>query len=336
MTATLPAEVTATQVLVQPALREAVDRLRPPMRRLVTYHLGWTDERGHAVDGGDGGKALRPAIALLAAEAVRVSPEAALPGAVAVELVHNFSLLHDDVMDGDLERRHRPTVWRQFGTPAAILAGDALLTLAMDVLDRAADPAATRCLTTTVQDLIVGQSQDVEFEQRVDVSVAECLEMAEGKTAALMRCAAEVGALLGRASPVAAELLAEFGRCLGMAFQLVDDLLGIRGHPEVTGKPVLADLRIRKKSVPVVAALGSGTADAAVLRELYRRPEPPTEEELRTMAQLIERSGALDWTRDRAQGYVAEARACLDRLGPPVPIHAALSELTRFVVERDR
>ncbi|MFC4003526.1 polyprenyl synthetase family protein [Prauserella oleivorans] len=335
MTVTLPAEVSASQALVRPALRAAVDELPGAMRRVVSYHLGWTDEHGEPADGG-GGKALRPALALLAAQAVRARPEVAVPGAVAVELVHNFSLLHDDVMDGDVERRHRPTVWRLFGTPAAILAGDSLLTLAIDVLDRSADPVATRCLTAAVQDLIAGQAADVDFETRLDVDPQECLAMAEGKTAALMRCSAEVGALLGRASPVAARLLAEFGRCLGMAFQLVDDLLGIWGSPEVTGKPVLADLRVRKKSVPVVAALTSGTEDGAALRRLYQQPDPPSEEDLTTMAQLIERSGALDWTRDQARQYVVRATTCLDRLHPPEPIHAALADLTRFVVERDR
>ena len=131
---------------------------------------------------------------------------------------------------------------------------------------------------------------------------------------------------------VAARLLAEFGRCLGMAFQLVDDLLGIWGSPEVTGKPVLADLRVRKKSVPVVAALTSGTEDGAALRRLYQQPDPPSEEDLTTMAQLIERSGALDWTRDQARQYVVRARTCLDRLQPPEPIHAALADLTRFTI----
>ncbi|NIJ12352.1 geranylgeranyl diphosphate synthase type I [Saccharomonospora amisosensis] len=335
MTATLPTEVTATHAIVQPALRDAVAGLEPAMRKVVSYHLGWTDENGESADGG-GGKALRPALALLAAQAVRSAPEAALPGAVAVELVHNFSLLHDDVMDGDLERRHRPTVWRLFGTPAAILAGDALLTLAVDTLERAADPVATRCLTAAVQRLINGQSADVGFEHRVEVGLAECLEMADGKTASLMRCSAELGALLGKADPVQTELLAEFGRCLGMAFQLVDDLLGIWGSQEITGKPVLADLRVRKKSVPVVAALTSGTGEGDALREFYRQSHPPTEEELRTMADLIERSGALAWTRERAQDYVVEARSCLDRIAAPSPIHAALSDLTRFIVERDR
>lgn len=335
MTATLPSEVTATKSLVQPALREAVAHLSPSLHRVASYHLGWTDQHGNPVDGG-GGKALRPALALLAAQAVRAEPEAALPGAVAVELVHNFSLLHDDVMDGDTERRHRPTVWRLFGTPAAILAGDALLTLAVDVLDRTGNPAATRCLTAAVQRLIAGQTADVEFEHRTDVGLRECLDMAEGKTGSLMGFAAEIGAVLGGGTAAETALLAEFGSALGMAFQLVDDLLGIWGSPDVTGKPVLADLRVRKKSVPVVAALDSGTPDGAALRELYRHTEHPTEEEIRTMADLIERSGALAWTRDRAHRYVSEASACLDRLAPPAPIHAALSDLTRFVLERDR
>ncbi|WP_199432329.1 polyprenyl synthetase family protein [Qaidamihabitans albus] len=335
MTATLPAEVTATRTLVQPALHAAVDELDPAMRRVVGYHLGWVDENGETVTDG-GGKALRPALALLAAQAVRADAVAALPGAVAVELVHNFSLLHDDVMDGDVERRHRPTVWRLFGTPTAILAGDALLTLAVDVLERAAVPAATSCLTESVQQLISGQSKDIDFERRTDVALGECLEMAEGKTGALMRGAARIGGLLGGAAPEVAGLLGGFGGNLGMAFQLVDDLLGIWGSPEVTGKPVLADLRVRKKSVPVVAALDSGTAEGAALRQLYRQSDPPTEEELHRMAELIERSGALAWTREAAQRYVVEAQACLDRLRPPAEIHAALGELTRFVVERDR
>lgn len=334
MTATLPSEVAATQALVQPALRTAVAGLEPSMHRVISYHFGWTDENGAPTDG-DSGKALRPALVLLAAQAVRATPEAALPGAVAVELVHNFSLLHDDVMDGDTERRHRPTVWRLFGTPTAILAGDALLTLAMQVLDRAC-PAVTGGLTTAVQRLIAGQSADVGFEHRIDVELSECLDMAGGKTGALMRFATEVGALLGGAGPATAALFAEFGHNLGMAFQLVDDLLGIRGSPEATGKPVLADLRVRKKTVPVVAALNSGTRAGAALRDLYRQSDPPTKEELHTMADLIDRSGALAWTRDRAQRYVVKAVSCLDQVAAPAPIHAALNDLTRFILERDR
>src|SRR5690606_28907190 len=172
MTAILPSEVSATQQLVQPALREAVTTLTPTMRRIVSYHFGWTDEHGEVVNGGRG-KALRPALALLAARAAGAPPESALPGAVAVGLVHDLSWLHDDVMAGDTERRHRPTAWRLFGTPAAILAGDALLTLAMEVLDSVGERSANQRLAAAVHRLIEGQSADIEYESRTIVSVEE-------------------------------------------------------------------------------------------------------------------------------------------------------------------
>lgn len=335
MTAILPSEVSATQQLVQPALREAVTTLTPAMRRIVSYHFGWTDEHGEVVNGG-GGKALRPALALLAARAVGAPPESALPGAVAVELVHNFSLLHDDVMDGDIERRHRPTAWRLFGTPAAILAGDALLTLAMEVLDSVGERSANQRLAAAVHRLIEGQSADIEYESRTIVSVEECLDMEDGKTASLMACSAELGALLGGADDRTVAALGDFGRNLGMGFQLVDDLLGILGSPEVTGKPVLADLRVRKKSVPVVVALNADTDSAAALQEFYRRERPPNEDDVRTMAALIEDTGAITWTRERAHRYIAAAETSLATVNPPEEVRAALADLTRFVVERDR
>lgn len=334
MTTTLPAPVGAAQALVQPALRKAVAELHPSMRRIVGYHLGWTDEFGHPASDG-GGKALRPTLALLSARAVGADPDAALPGALAVELVHNFSLVHDDVMDGDAERRHRPTVWKLFGVPAAILAGDAMLTLAVEVLGQAADPAAARCLTDAVQELIVGQSEDVDFEVCGAVGLAQCLEMAAGKTGALMRCATEIGAVLGGGSPDQVAALRAFGAHLGLAFQLVDDLLGIWGAPEVTGKPVLSDLRSRKKSVPVVAALNSETREGTELALLYAEPEPGDESQLHEMARLMAESGALEWTRREARAQVLQAQECLECVGAPSEIELSLRELAAFMTERD-
>ena len=334
MTATLPTSLATMGQLVQPGLRKAVAELNPSVRHVVSYHLGWTDERGNPTSGG-GGKALRPALASLSALAVGAQPECALPGAVAVELVHNFSLLHDDVMDGDVQRRHRTTAWRLFGVPAAILAGDAMLTLAVDVLERAAEPLATRCLTDAVQRLIAGQSMDVEFEHRHDVTLDECLAMAEGKTGALMRAATSIGAVLAGASPTAVADLEQFGAHLGLAFQLVDDLLGIWGSPQVTGKPVLADLRVRKKSVPVVAALTSDTPAGDELREMYLATDPPTEQELHTMADLVVKAGGLAWTETEARRQAHAAYACLDALDPPPDPRQALWELACFVTERE-
>jgi len=343
MTAVLPIQVTAARDLVEPALRRVVDELAPSMRTISRYHFGWADEHGRETPGG-GGKALRPALTLLSAQAAGGDATKAVPAAVAVELVHNFSLLHDDVMDNDLERRHRPTAWTVFGVPAAILAGDALLTLAIETARRGSDLAVSGevigCLNRAVQDLIVGQSSDVEFERRTDVTLPECLGMAAGKTGALMRCASSIGALAVGADQRTVALLAEFGDHLGLAFQLVDDLLGIWGSPDVTGKPALADLRSRKKSVPVVAALNSGTEAANRLAQLYFQPDQPDqvddEAALIAMADLVERAGARAWTEAEADRHIQQAEQCLAALSAPPLVTDALRATALFVTRRDR
>src|ERR1700756_4557963 len=260
----MPAGVAVARDLVGPATEAALSRLSPGVRRVAAYHYGLADADGSPVRVGSG-KALRPALALLSARAAGAAAERGVTPAVAVELVHNFSLLHDDIMDNDLERHHRPTAWTVFGVGPAILAGDALLALANDLLleDNApGGPWAARCLSTAVQRLIAGQSEDLAFETRGDVTLPECVEMAGDKTAALMACACTIGAVHVGAPPHLAMGLAEFGGHVGLAFQLTDDLLGIGGATEVTGKPVRADLRARKKSLPVVAALTSGSPAA--------------------------------------------------------------------------
>jgi geranylgeranyl diphosphate synthase, type I len=350
MTAVLPNEVTAARDAVEPALRRAVDELAPSMRTISRYHFGWADELGSDTPGG-GGKALRPALTMLAAQAAGGDPALAVPAAVAVELVHNFSLLHDDVMDNDVERRHRPTAWTVFGVPAAILAGDALLTLAVETARRDSRPDVAgeviACLNDAVQRLIVGQSADVDFERRTDVTLPECLSMAAGKTGALMRCSSAIGAIAVGADSATVATLAEFGDHLGLAFQLVDDLLGIWGSPSVTGKPALADLRARKKSMPVVAALNSGTEAAARLAELYFEADAPLsgidaadsvddEAALIAMADLVERAGGRAWAESEADRHIAEAERCLMALGAPPAVTEALRATALFVTRRDR
>lgn len=185
--------------LVDPALREAVQRLPIPMRRAIGYQLGWFDEHGRPSEG-SAGKGLRQALVLLSAEAVGGRAESAVHAAVAVELVHNFSLVHDDIMDGDETRRHRPTVWASFGVPVATLAGDALLALAFEVMVSSASATAlpiSRTLARALLELVRGQSEDVEFETRDDVRRDEYVRMATGKTAALFGCACAAGATMG-------------------------------------------------------------------------------------------------------------------------------------------
>jgi geranylgeranyl diphosphate synthase, type I len=322
--------------LVEPALHAAVGSLPASTRRIAGYHLGWWDSQGAHVSGGTG-KAIRPTLVLLSAAVVGGSPREAVPGAVAVELVHNFSLLHDDVMDGDLTRRHRPTAWSVFGIGAAILAGDALLTLALDVLAASNHPAAgaaMRALSAAVQELVEGQCVDVEFERRSTVDLAECQNMAMAKTAALIGGACALGAMFGQASPDRVSNLRAFGEELGLAFQHVDDLLGIWGKPRATGKPVYSDLRNRKKSLPVVAALTSNTAAGEELAELYALDRPLTDDELPRMADLVERAGGRAWSRSQADELVARALVRLDTLGPS-PVAAELSDLARLLIRRD-
>jgi geranylgeranyl diphosphate synthase, type I len=323
--------------LVDPALHRAVDTLPDSMRVIAGHHFGWWDEHGDPVRA-SGGKAIRPALALLAAEAAGGHPDTATPAAVAVELVHSFSLLHDDVMDGDMTRRHRPTTWAVFGVNAAILAGDALLTLAFDVLaagGHPAAPAAMRRLSTAVQDLVEGQSADVSFEQRADVVLPECLTMAERKTAALLGCACGIGALFGGGSAGQVERLRRFGERLGLAFQLVDDLLGIWGDSAVTGKPVYSDLRQRKKSLPVVAALTSGTPAGRELAELYGRDRKLSDAELVRAAELIDRAGGRAWCRAKSDEVLAGALHELWSADPRKRAAAELAAVARMVTRRD-
>ncbi len=322
---------------VEPALREAVDTLPAATRLVAGHHFGWWDERGQPVQAG-GGKAVRPALVLLSAEAAGGRPDAAAPAAVAIELVHSFSLLHDDVMDGDVTRRHRPTAWTVFGMGAAILTGDALLTLAYDVLATSGPACANdgmRRLSVAVQALVAGQCADISFETRSDVELPECLTMAEGKTGALLGCAAGLGALFGGGSPAQVDRLRTFGDRVGLAFQLVDDLLGIWGDPQLTGKPVHSDLRQRKKSLPVVAALTSGTPSGRELGELYRREQPLPDADLVRAAELIDAAGGRAWCQTRADELLAEA---LDELWASAPAEHAAAELVtlaRMVTHRD-
>jgi geranylgeranyl diphosphate synthase, type I len=336
VTAVMPEGVAIARDLVGPAIEASIARLTPDVRVVAAYHLGLADADGNPTRSGSG-KALRPALALLSARAAGSPPERGVTAAVAVELVHNFSLLHDDIMDGDTERRHRPTAWTVFGVGGAILAGDALLALAQELLLESEMPHsawAARCLSTAVQRLIGGQGSDLAFEKRDDVTLSECLDMAGDKTAALMACACSIGAMHLGAPPALAMGLAGFGNHVGLAFQLTDDLLGIWGAPEVTGKPVRADLRARKKSLPVVAALSSGTPEAAELRIMLNRTEPLSEDDLILAADLVTAAGGRKWAEDEADAQLAAANASLADVDIPVDVHAELTAIAEFITAR--
>ncbi|HEX5742260.1 MAG TPA: polyprenyl synthetase family protein [Pilimelia sp.] len=328
-----------SRTLVEPALREAVESLPESLRHICGYHFGWQEPSGTPRRAA-GGKALRAALALVAGEAVAGVARAALPAAVAVELVHNSSLLHDDVMDRDLTRRRRPSAWSVFGESPALLAGDALLALAYGSL--AAGTLATpvepgiRMLGRAVNEMLAGQHEDLSFARRASVGLEECLATAEAKTGALLGYACGLGAWAAGADADLTASLTEFGRRLGLAFQLADDLLGIWGDPACTGKDRFADLRTRKKSLPVVAALQSGTAAADALAALYKQHDPLTAAQLRRAADLIDAAGGRRWAQRQAAHLLTECALILADAAVPAAAAAKLRILAAFATARRR
>ena len=305
-----------------------------PMSEMIAYHLGWTGEKPLTR-----GKRLRPLLTLLACAAAGGDWRHALPAASAVELIHNFSLVHDDIQDNSAERRGRPTVWKIWGLPQAINTGDALLILSRLGLDRLlllGTPPSTilqvhRRLDEACLHLTQGQHLDLAFEDRKSVAVAEYLEMIEGKTGALVAAATASGALLASADEPTVEAYFQYGRRLGLAFQMQDDILGIWGEPEVTGKPAGDDLRARKKTLPVLCGLqnspeftefwGSGHSD------------DPT---IRRMTQTLEQAGADGYARALAAEHTHHALGELERASPKGDAGRELRDLTLRLLHRDR
>ena len=321
----MPAAFARARSLLAPALQDAIGRLSPELWPAVRHHLN------------AGGKHVRATLALLSAAAAGADEPTGLPAAVAIELVHNFSLVHDDIVDGDRERRHQPTVWAKFGQGTAIIAGDALVTLAVQVLLAEETPGAVRAarvLADATQEMIAGQADDMAFERRADITVAECLTMEARKTGALLGCAASIGAILADAPVAMIDALADYGRHLGLAFQAVDDLLGVWGRSDVTGKPVGGDLRQHKKTLPIATAIRSADGRRAEL--LAALNGPMTDGSVRRVTDLLATYDARRQTEAIADENLAAALVALDRV-PLAPSAAAqLAEIARFVVERDR
>ncbi|MGK5545134.1 polyprenyl synthetase family protein [Streptomyces sp. URMC 127] len=328
--------------LVEPALKDAVAALPEPEARIAGYHRGWRepdDSAPPAVPAArHGGKAVRAALALLSARAVGGPATCAVPGAVGVELIHDFSLLHDDVIDGDPLRRHRPAAWSVYGIPAAVLAGDALLVTGLHVLSASASCAADAVVREVVDmlgELLNGQSQDVSFERSRRVTAEQYLVMAEGKTGALMGCACALGGLLAQAPDDRVAGLRDFGRRLGVAFQCVDDLLGIWGTSGRSGKPVGTDLATRKKSLPVVAALADEGPAGRRLAALYEQPDPFGEPEIALATTLIEEAGGREKTEQQVEQQTVAAVRALTRAEPAPEVYRQMQEIAALLTSRD-
>lgn len=349
--------------LLQNALQREVARLRMHSSSLAIpeldsfygqlgYHLGWLDAHFAPVQH-NAGKLLRPTLLLLAYEAAgaceatskreeRTHLAHVLPAAVAIELLHNFTLIHDDIEDGDRERRSRPTAWAVFGTPQAINLGDGLASLShqalFTLLDEGVDAdlvaRLSYCFDRATLTVIEGQHMDLCFETQEQVTVAQYLEMITRKTAALLACAAEMGARLGCRDELTIKALHQFGWHLGTAFQVRDDLLGIWATREESGKMPAGDVLRRKKTLPVLHAIQHASPqDHVWLRTFYSQQEAPGSEQVDQVLSILERTHSRAYCQHFLTEHCLLARDALRRVTPPaVPLaQEAIADLGALI-----
>jgi|YNPNPStandDraft_1061719.scaffolds.fasta_scaffold03464_3 geranylgeranyl diphosphate synthase type I len=340
----MPQELSVYLDAIEDALRRDLAVREPlvaPLYQMMHYHLGWLDASFAPVNAARG-KRLRPLLCLLACEAVGGDWRRALPAASAIELIHNFSLLHDDIEDRSETRRHRSTVWSLWGLAQGLNTGDAMWALARLAALRLTEQGFTaelvlrvvKLLDETCLELCTGQYLDLAFEAAPSVSLAAYERMITGKTAALLAAALACGALLGGAGEEVVAAYGASGRELGLTFQIVDDILGIWGDPATTGKSAADDILTKKKTLPVLYAFAweaeRGYGDLAAL---YARPVLG-EQDLPAVLALLERAGAQAYARQRAQEHLHKTLEHLCSTGIVHPAQEALRELALSLVER--
>jgi geranylgeranyl diphosphate synthase type I len=315
-----------------------VDNNHPdPFYGMMQYHMGWVNEDFLPVTV-HGGKRIRPLLTMLTCKASAGDWTKAVPAAVAVEILHNFSLVHDDIEDVSPTRRGRNTVWKIWGEAQAINSGDAMFALAHLTLARLTNsnvPSVTvvRALQRfdeTCLSLTHGQYSDMDFEAREVVQVDEYIEMITGKTAVLLSLCAELGALIAGQDDNSIAHYAEFGLNLGLAFQVIDDILGIWGDESKTGKSAATDIITKKKTLPVLYGLERSNE----LTNLYRHMEAD-DDFVREVVTLLDELGAREYASARAATYSTVALQHLQDANPTGEAGEALLQLADMLMQRD-
>ena len=306
--------------------------------KMVSYHMGWADEAGRE-QSVKTGKLVRPSLCLWACAACGGEVEWALGAAAAIEWFHNFTLVHDDIQDGDRKRHNRETVWSLWGVPQAINAGDAMQAQAFRMIAAGADrpERALRAISALADAglvVIEGQCLDLELEGQVDANLRSYLRMVAAKTGALLGASLETGAIAAGADEPLAQLFRQAGRLLGTAFQIRDDWLGMYGDPALTGKSSTADAGRYKMTFPVVASLGvMSTLQRRRLREIFRARHEDPEPKLRA---LLDEVGGDDLTRTAAIRYAEKAVAALARSPISKGSLEEFEEVAYYVATRSR
>jgi len=305
-----------------------------PFYEMLTYHMGWTGE-GAGPDAT--GKRIRPLIVLLVTASREPKWLCASPAAGAVELVHNFSLVHDDIQDNSDKRRGRTTIWKKWNMAQAINVGDALFVISdQAILDLSKDYSAdivvktARVIHDACLDLTRGQYLDMAYENRNDLSIEDYWKMIEGKTAALLSACTQVGAILGGTDDRTIEQYRIFGRDLGLAFQVQDDILGIWGNEALTGKSTAGDLVEGKNSLPILYGISQKGKFAQRWNASAIQPE-----EVAEVAQMLVSEGARDYAQHEAQRLTNQAIGTLDKINPKNEAGYALVDLTNKLLNRE-
>ncbi len=322
---------------IEKNLTKQVGRLDQPLTHpfygMLTYHLGW-DGEGAGPEAT--GKRIRPLLVLMVVEACGGKWLRAVPAAAAVELIHNFSLVHDDIQDHSEKRHGRPTVWKKWGGPMAINVGDALFVLANLAMTDLSEtyPAETvvkvvKILEEQCLQLTDGQFLDMSYEGRTDMSVEDYWPMIQGKTAALLAACTQIGALLGGSDERSQELYRLFGQQLGLAFQVRDDLLGIWGQEHLTGKSASSDLVEGKNTLPVLYGISKKGRFAQRWEQGSIRPE-----EVQAVAQMLEDEGGREFTAGEAQRLSRLALETLRSVNPDEEAAESLAELVERLAGR--
>ncbi|MEA3339036.1 MAG: polyprenyl synthetase family protein [Chloroflexota bacterium] len=320
------------------AVVQTADPHRAGLFGMLRYHMGWADAAFNPCQPRTG-KRIRPILCLLTCEACGGDWEQALPAAAAVELMHNFTLIHDDIEDQDETRHGRSTVWVLWGEAQAINVGDtlfALSQLALLQLSERGVPAETviealHCLNHTCVDITAGQYLDIGFESQNDVSIKDYVAMVEGKTAALAACSCEMGALIAAAPAAQRERLGVFGYHMGLAFQMRDDVLGIWGNTSVTGKPAGADIARRKKSLPIL----HGLEQSAELRALLAQ-DALSVDDVHRATELLEETNSREYAEQLTLEHHSQALVALEEADVQGPAAQALHELAQALLHRER
>jgi geranylgeranyl diphosphate synthase type I len=325
------------------ALRKSLATDHLPVYQMLRYSMGWSSIHGNS-SVITVGKALRPTLCLFACEATGGPASKALPAAVSLELIHNFSLIHDDIQDRDETRRHRPTLWAVWGEPKALVAGNTLRAIADISLWRLLDEDITferavtvvGLLTQAYLEMIEGQYLDLSFEGRPDVGLREYLGMISKKTGALIRCALNLGALIGSGDADTVRAFRECGRSLGYVFQIRDDMLGIWGDEQTTGKPVGADIRRKKNTLPVVYAMSQARgSDKELLESIYRK-RSVGDEEVASVLDVLSKVKARDYAQSLASEHREKAIEALSGLELDPQTLQDMEGIARFLQLRQR